>query len=113
MRTFRLMHSTDAKLIRTANRSLVRVTNTAKYAWAQEKGSGKYGPKGTKYPITPKRAGYPLRFYSWRRGTWVSTYKVMHPGVKPTHFLEVATDLVFQTRLALLRAAMNSAARHF
>ncbi len=108
-----LMNATKARAIRSKNRTIIRVTNNAKYAHAQETGSGLYGPKHAKYPIRPKRPGYPLRFFWHRKGMDAAFYKVMHPGVKPTHFLEVATDLAFKTRMALLRAAMRTAARHF
>lgn len=113
MRSGNLLKHTQVRVMRSSRGAVVRVTNDAKYAWAQNSGSGLYGPSGAKYPITPKGKGYPLRFYWARKKVWVSTFKVMHPGVKATHFLGVASDLTFKTRLALLRAAMNSAARHF
>lgn len=113
MRSGNLLKHTQVRVMRSSNRTLIRVTNDAKYAWAQNSGSGLQGPRGSKYPITPKGKGYPLRFYWARKKVWVSTYRVMHPGVKASHFLEVATDLTFKTREALLRAAMRSAARQF
>lgn len=112
-RSGNLVNNTSARFIRTRNGATVRVQNTAKYAQAQETGSGLYGPKHAKYPITPKGKGYPLRFYWARKKMNVEFWGVMHPGVKPTHFLQVATELTFKTRIALLRASMRSAARHF
>ncbi len=112
-RSGNLVNNTSAKFIRTRNGATVKVQNTAKYAWAQDKGSGKYGSKGAPYPITPKRPGYPLSFFWHRKGQQVAFWKVMHPGVKATHFLEVASELTFKTRIALLRASMRQAARHF
>jgi hypothetical protein len=111
-RSGNLVNSTSAKYIRTAKGSLIRVQNTAVYAHAQETGSGLYGPKRAKYPIVPK-GNYPLSFYWHRKKQHMLLMKVMHPGVKPTHFLEIATDLTFKTRIALLRAGMRTAARNF
>ncbi len=112
-RTGNLVNSTSAAFVRTGNRAIVDVRNKAKYAFYQEFGTGLYGPKKAKYPIKPKGKGYPLRFYWHKFKQDVEFWKVMHPGVKPTHFLQVATDIVFRTRIALLQAGMRSAARHF
>lgn len=112
-RSGNLVNSTKAQFIRTSSGAIVRVTNTAKYAQAQETGSGLFGPSHSKYPITPRGSGYPLRFYWARKRMNVAFWKVMHPGVRPKHFLQVATNIVFDTRIALLRASMRSAARHF
>ncbi len=111
-RSGNLVANTSTRFIRTSKGAVARVQNTAVYAHAQETGSGLYGPKKAKYPIYPK-GNYPLSFYWHRKKQHVQFWKVMHPGVKPTHFLRVATDLVFGTRIALLRAGMRSAARHF
>ena len=52
-------------------------------------GTGLYGPKKSKYPITPKGPGYPLKFF-WERGPHgPGVYffmRVMHPGIKPNPF---------------------------
>ena len=109
-RSGNLVKQTKGRVIRTANRSVIRITNTAKYANAQEHGSGLYGPKRAKYVI---RGNPYLSFYWHRKRTHMIVSKVMHPGVKPTHFLQVATNLVFQRRLAALRNGINSAARQF
>ena len=44
-RTGNLTRRTKAKVIRTGKGRLVKITNTAKYAWAQDQGSGLHGPK--------------------------------------------------------------------
>lgn len=55
-----------------------------------EEGSGLYGPKHAKYPITPttKKA---LAFFA-KSGEHVIVQKVMHPGVKPRHVFRRARD---------------------
>lgn len=111
-RSGNLVKSTTAKTIRTRNGHLVKVQNTAEYAKAQDGGSGLWGPHKNYYFIFPK-GNYPLAFYWARKKQHVKFAWVVHPGVKPTHFLQVAADLSFKTRLALLRAAMRSAARQF
>ena len=43
--------------------------------------------KGTRpHPITPKRPGYPLRFFWEKMGKVVFFYSVNHPGTKPNPF---------------------------
>jgi len=67
-------------------------------------GTGLWGPRASKYPIVPRRPGYPLRFQAgykaktipgriWAQpggafGEWVHTMRVMHPGIKPRRILE-------------------------
>lgn len=92
-RTGKLASQTDYKVVRKGNGQIVRVFNRAKYAAAQDLGSGLYGPRRAKYPIRPKRAKA-LRFMV--RGKLVITRKVMHPGVRPTRFLWNATDAAYR-----------------
>lgn len=79
-----------------------------------DKGTGKAGGfRGDRYPITPK-GDYPLRFQGnynpytqpvaqydvgdgSRSGDWVSTYLVMHPGIKPRKFTEQAEANILKT----------------
>jgi hypothetical protein len=52
-------------------------------------GSGEHGRRGAKYPITARSGGF-LRFI-WH-GQTVFRKRVMHPGVKPTHFIDSAVS---------------------
>jgi hypothetical protein len=112
-RTRHLKNSSKARVFVTKNRTLVRVENNAKYAWAQDSGSGLHGPKAAKYPIRPKNPGGLLRFFWRRKGRWVALRGVMHPGVPATHFLEVATLTTFRVTGQRIRQAMDRAAKHF
>jgi hypothetical protein len=110
-RTGNLTRRTKAKVIRTGKRRVVKVQNTAKYAWAQDLGSGLHGPKRRKYVIRPKRAKA-LRFIG-KNGSEVITQKMMHPGVKPTRFLYHSADTTGRTLRGWLVTAMSRAATKF
>jgi HK97 gp10 family phage protein len=59
------------------------------YAIYQELGTGLHGPRRAKYPIRAVNAES-LRFF-WPRTGRVERFKsVMHPGVKPRHFMRDA-----------------------
>lgn len=107
-RTGNLVNKTNVAVMRTRAGHLIRFTNKAKYAAAQDSGSGLHGPNRAKYMI----AGNPFLVFMWK-GVKVAFRYVMHPGVKPTHFLEVARAVSFRTHNALLRAAMRRAAKSF
>lgn len=107
-RTGNLVNSTQVRVIRSGGNRIIRFTNKAKYAAAQDSGSGLYGPNRSKYMI----AGNPFLVFMWK-GVKVAFRYVMHPGVKPTHFLEVARGVSFRTHAALLRAAMRRSAKSF
>lgn len=109
-RTGNLVKRSVAKVMRTKNGTIVRFQNAAKYAAAQDKGSGKYGPTGMPYMIAARRKKA-LRFV-WHGQTIFRRF-VMHPGVKPTHFLETAAAVSFRTTGILLREAMTKAAKLF
>lgn len=112
----------------------------APYAAAMDQGSGLYGARGAKYPIRPKTPGgvlaWPAAMYGppggrFRRlsgafklpiarqiaagtriGAYVYARGVMHPGVKPTHFLTAAVAIVRERDLGrLLTAAIQRAMR--
>lgn len=112
-RTRNLKLRTKASVVRFRSGHYVRISNDAKYAWAQDKGSGLHGPKGAKYPIYPKNPKGLLKFFWRKKGRWVALKFVMHPGVPATHFLEVATLTSFRITGERLRAAMARAAKHF
>lgn len=64
----------------------------------QDEGTGLWGPKKEKYAIT----GNPALKFQFEDGTWFIGRKVMHPGVKPTYFLQQAADaatLYLDTRI--------------
>lgn len=64
--------------------ALWSVGSTKKYAPPTEYGSDPH-------PITPN-GPYPLRFYWERKGRWVSTYEVNHPGTPAQPFLRPALN---------------------
>lgn len=110
-RTGNLVSKTEAKVVKFKNGRVVKLRNKAKYAAAQDSGSGLYGPKHSKYIIRARRAKY-LRFIG-RDGKVVFRKAVLHPGVKPTHFLRTATAVIARTSAERLRAAMARAAEKF
>ena len=110
-RTGNLVRRTQGRVIRTGKGRLVKLVNTARYAAAQDLGSGLHGSKRAKYPIRPRRAKA-LRFIA-KDGTEVITKLVMHPGVKPTKFLYRASYATGRTLGHWLLAAMQRAAKRF
>lgn len=110
-RTGNLVKKTKVTVARTGKGKLiVKSTNSAKYAAAQDGGSGLYGPKRRKYEIRAK-SGKTLAFISG--GSFVFRKAVMHPGVKPTRFLYNANDALFRTSRQWLLGAMAKAAHKF
>ena len=73
--------ATDWRVIRTRGGKLLRLRNRARLAHILDKGS-------RPHPIRP-RGPYPLRFRS-RAGTWVTAWRVNHPGTRPYRFLQHA-----------------------
>lgn len=69
-----------------ANQSSVVAKGAAVFL---EAGTGRYGLRGRDYVITPKNGGH-LHFRV--QGRWVFASHVMHPGIKPTHFMELAAE---------------------
>jgi len=69
------------KMRKTQDGATGTLYNAVPYAIYQEKGTGKYGPKGAPYRITARRAKM-LRFRNGS-GDLVFRHSVMHPGVKP------------------------------
>jgi hypothetical protein len=56
----------------------------ATYGKYQHDGTGKYGPRGSEYPITPKSR---KSLYFVSGGNKVFRKSVMHPGIKPDRFI--------------------------
>lgn len=106
--------STRFILHRTARGHVLKLQNTAKHAAAQDSGSGLYGPKHAKYKISVKRKKA-LAFLNFGHapGSIVFSRSVMHPGVKPTKFLEKANQKAFEFAGEELRRGMQRvASRH-
>lgn len=57
------------------------------YAPHVEYGTGLWGPKHAKYPITAKRPGGMLRWYDPKSGQPVFRRSVMHPGSPGAHMV--------------------------
>jgi hypothetical protein len=108
MRTGNLVNSTKVRTIRTGSGALVTISNKAKHAWAQDQGSGLYGPKRQKYMIV----GNPFLRFMWK-GQLVYRRYVMHPGVRPTRFLYNATDATARVVVSWLETRMAQVARKF
>lgn len=70
-----------------------------------ENGTGKYGPKGAPYPIVAR--GGVLSFMV--NGKRVFARKVMHPGIKATHFMRDAAEQERPRFLELCVISMNTA----
>lgn len=81
----------------------VRAGNSmAHYARYIHDGTGLYGPKGAKYPITPRfgrtdgneSGPGPRKMLRWvgSDGRWHYAKIVMHPGIKPDQFLIRAAE---------------------
>lgn len=78
------------------------------YAATQELGSGLYGPKKQKYPITPKKAT--VLAFEWM-GQQRFFKHVMHPGVKPQPYLRPSFNETKATGVRLLMINIMSAFR--
>lgn len=107
--TGKLAAKTETRLIRTRNGNVLRVSNKAKYALAQERGSGTHAGKGP-YPIRPRRARA-LRFMSG--GAVVFSRGVMHPGVPATHWLMNGIKRGESAETNFLNARFSRIARTF
>ena len=109
MRTGNLRRRTKVKtFIRTKGGAMVRVSNDAKYAWAQDQGSGLHGHKRAKYMIK----GNPFLRFVWKGHLTFRRY-VMHPGVRQTRFLYNTTDALGRVTAHFLRAKMATVAHKF
>ena len=109
-RTGNLVHKTRVSLTKLGKNRRVVSSNAAKYARAQDSGSGLYGPKRSKYIIRANSGGV-LAFVL--RGRLVFAKSVLHPGVRPTRFLYNENDALFRATKQWLRGAMQRAAQKF
>jgi hypothetical protein len=98
----------------------VRAGNSAAhYARYIHDGTGLYGPRGQKYPITPRfgraetsgSGPSPRKLLRWvgNDGRWHSAKLVMHPGVKPDQFLIQAAENEQAHLEALFKQAVDRA----
>lgn len=94
-----LQRETRAKFIRTRTGGIVRAQNPKKYAASIDSGA-------RAHPIYARRAPL-LRFYWKKKGRWVSTKKVNHPGNRPYKFLYRATHAAW--RVLAQRAEVRAA----
>lgn len=78
--------SIKAQLGPGLNKSSVRARGAAVFL---ENGTGRYGLRGRDYVITPKNGRY-MHFVV--NGHHVFTSHVVHPGIKPTHFMRDAGE---------------------
>lgn len=104
-----LAKKTETQVIRTRGGNKLIIRNRAKYALAQEFGSGTHAGRG-KYRIQGKRGGA-LRFVV--NGRVFVRRSVMHPGVPATHFLYRAVMSSESHDFQFLRSRMASTAVRF
>jgi len=74
-----------------------------------EAGTGRYGQRGRDYIITPKNGKY-LHFRV--AGHWVFASHVVHPGIKPTHFMQNAGEQVRPRFVAACVRAVQQLVAH-
>lgn len=108
VKTGNLVNSTTAAVVRTRGGALISIRNKAKYAWAQDQGSGLYGRRRAKYRIQ----GNPYLRFMGKSGIVYRRF-VMHPGVRPTRFLYNATDAAARLVASYLATQMHEVARKF
>lgn len=75
-----------------------------------EAGTGRYGQRGRDYIITPKNGKY-LHFRG-SGGGWVFASHVVHPGIKPTHFMHNAGEQVRPRFVAACVRAVQQLVAH-
>lgn len=116
-----LARSIDSKIIK-ADPLTSEVTagdGKAYYARFIHDGTGLYGPRGERYPITPRfgRADTPahgpqprkLLLWVGKDGRWHSAKLVMHPGIRPDPFLLQAAENELPHLMELLAGAVDRA----
>jgi hypothetical protein len=115
MAVTRASATTDWKDKSGKTRGTIRARPVGPYRWRfvargasvfLNDGTGLYGKRGSKYPIVPKTEGGFLRFQV--RGQWVTAKRVMHPGIKATHFVDKARDDAEVFMMSDLALQLNS-----
>lgn len=69
------------------------VATNVSYAPYVEHGTGLWGPRHAKYPITAKGGGF-LRWIDPKSGKEVFARRVMHPGSPGQHMIAIAAEVV-------------------
>lgn len=82
------------------------IGNNVDYAAHVEYGTGLYGPKAARYPITPKRPGGVLRWYDPKTGKPMFARKVMHPGSPGAHMVSKGASAAEAAMQGMLRPIM-------
>lgn len=103
--TRHLQLSTDWRVVKLSNGRILKIRNTAKYASAIDRGADAH-------PIVARRAPY-LHFFWKRKGRWVKTKEVRHPGNRPYKFLYRASNSAGRVFFQGLEAQMKKLARNF
>jgi hypothetical protein len=107
-----LESATKVRVIRTSSGNRLILSNSKKYALAQEYGSGLHATRGprAKYPIPAKRGKF-LRFVL--NGRVVFRRKVMHPGVPATRWLFQKTEAAGAHEWNQLKRRLGRLAENF
>jgi hypothetical protein len=104
-RTGELQRATKATVLTRRGGHIVRLSNRKAYAAAIDKGA-------RPHTIAARRAPY-LRFYWAKRGVWVTTKKVNHPGNRPYRFLFNAATRSAEHWIRSLSGRMAAIASRF
>jgi hypothetical protein len=104
--------ATKVRVIRTSSGNRLILSNSKKYALAQEYGSGLHATRGprAKYAIMPRRAKA-LRFVI--NGKVIYSRKVMHPGVPATRWLFQKTEAAGAHEWNQLKRRLGRLAENF
>ena len=95
--------ATSWRIARTRGGKLLRLRNTHKNAHILDKGSRPHVIRARRAPL--------LRFFWERKGVWVSTYRVKHPGTRPYRFLQHAAIVAGRKFSGRLRDGMRALGR--
>lgn len=105
-----LRMATHALVRRRGKKRFVILRNPHPGAFAQDKGSGVHGSRRSPYVIRARRARA-LKFTIG--GETFYRRQVLHPGVRPTHFLFNANRKAFDQTGARLEQRMTTLGRQF
>lgn len=104
-----LARKTETRIIRTSRGARLVIKNRKPSAWALEYGSGIHAGRG-KYLIAPRRAKA-LRFVI--AGRVFIRHRVMHPGVRATHFLYRSVMASESHEFQFLRSRLSQVSERF